>query len=186
MSTETVAKQKVRVATQWFDACSGCHMSILDMDERLVPLLDHIEFVYGPLVDFKEVPENIDVAIVEGAISNTHDLHVVKQMRANAKILIALGDCAVTSNIPAMRNCFDVKSCMDRAFKENATHNAVHPTADEGVPALLPRVMPVHEVVKVDLYIPGCPPPADAIHAALAGLLEGVVPEEFTLSRFGK
>src|SRR5690349_2758055 len=99
---------KVRVATVWLDGCSGCHMSFLDIDERVIDLADKIELVYSPLVDLKEFPENVDVALVEGAVSSDEDLHKAQIIRARSKIVVSLGDCAVTSNVPSMRNPFGV------------------------------------------------------------------------------
>jgi NAD-reducing hydrogenase small subunit len=178
------AAKKIRLATNWFDACSGCHMSVLDIDEKILDLLQHVDIVYGPLVDIKEVPENIDVSIVEGAIASYHDLELIQEMRDKSDILVALGDCAINGNVPSMRNYFFNEDVFARAYEENVTHNPVIPT--DGVPKLLRRVRPVHEIVKVDLHIPGCPPPSDAIYEGLKLLLEGTVPEEFPFSRFGK
>ena len=174
---------KVRVATVWLDGCSGCHMSFLDMDERLVELADKIDVVCSPLVDFKGYPENVDVALVEGAVSSDEDLHKIKTIRANTKILISLGDCAVTSNVPAMRNSFTVEDVLDRAYIENATLNQQVPKVK--IPCLLKRARPLHEYVKVDVFVPGCPPPADAIYFVLCELLAGRMPDANALTRFG-
>ena len=95
---------KPRVATVWLDGCSGCHMSLIDLDERLLDIFDRADLVYGPLVDFKEFPENVDVCLVEGAVSSEDDLHKIKLVRERTKTIIAFGDCAVTSNVPGMRN----------------------------------------------------------------------------------
>ena len=174
---------KVRLATVWMDGCSGCHMSFLDMDERLLDIADKIDLVYSPLVDFKEFPENVDVTIVEGAVSSTEDLHKIKMIRSRTKLLVSLGDCAVTSNVPGMRNAFPVKEVMDRAYIENAQLNQHHPV--QVIPPLLPASQPVHHHVQVDVFIPGCPPHADSIFYVVSELLAGRMPDPAKLSKFG-
>jgi NAD-reducing hydrogenase small subunit len=162
---------KVRLATVW-------------LDERLIELAQKIELVYSPLVDHKQFPEMVDVVIVEGAVSTDEDIVKIKKIRQHSKFLIALGDCAVTSNVPGMRNPFGVDSMMHRAYHENAETQRQDPSTD--LPKLLERVRPVHEVVKVDLFVPGCPPPADAIWAVLTELLAGRTPDVAKLTRFGR
>lgn len=174
---------KARVATVWLDGCSGCHMSFLDIDERLLALADRMELVYSPLVDAKTFPDDVDVTLVEGAVASTEDLHKIRRIRRQTKILVSLGDCAVTSNVPGMRNPFGVQAVLARAYLENAqTHPAI-PTAV--IPPLLPQARPVHEYVKVDVFIPGCPPSADTIFAAVSALLSGQTPDIATRARFG-
>ena len=174
---------KIRLATVWLDGCSGCHMSLLDMDERLLDIADRIELVSSPLMDVKGVPENIDLTIMEGAITNEEDLHKALGFRKNSKLLMALGDCAVTGNVPAMRNGFPVEDLCQRAYIENAQAEQQVPTAV--VPALLKQTRPLHEVVKVDIFVPGCPPHADIIFYAVAELLEGRMPEVSKMGKFG-
>ncbi len=174
---------KARVATIWLDGCSGCHMSLLDMDEKLIPLEEKIDLVYSPLVDAKQFPENVDVALVEGSISSEEDLHKIRLIRKNSKIVIALGDCAVTGNIPSMRTVFPLEKMLERVYIENATINNHAPTSI--VPKLLERVIPLHEVVHVDVYLPGCPPSADNIYFAITELLEGRTPDLHSTTRFG-
>lgn len=177
--------EKIKVATIWLDGCSGCHMSFLDMDERIIALSEKIEYVSGPYIDvkFKDMPE-VDLILVEGAVSNEDDLHKVCVVREKAKTLISFGDCAITGNIPSMRNIYGVKECL--AFSYLALANENHHIPSTGIPKLLDRVLPVHEVVDVDYFLPGCPPPADAIFYVLSELLEGRVPNPYTVSRFGK
>jgi NAD-reducing hydrogenase small subunit len=175
--------KKPSVATVWLDGCSGCHMSLLDMDERILDIFGRADLVYSPLVDFKDYPERVDVCLVEGAVSSEEDLHKVRMVRERTKTVIAFGDCAVTSNVPGMRNPIGVEPLMDRSYRENATINAQTPL--EVVPALLPMSRPVHKVVKVDVFLPGCPPSADLIHTLLDDLLEGRTPEAAG-SRFGR
>jgi NAD-reducing hydrogenase small subunit len=162
---------KIRLATVWLDGCSGCHMSLLDTDERLIALAGRVEVVWGPLVDRKEFPADVDVTLVEGAISNEEDLHRIRLVRSRTKILVSLGDCAVTGNVPAMRNKFGAAAVLRRAYLENVSVEGQIPR--EVVPALLPVVRPVHELVPVDLFVPGCPPDADLIFSVLSDLLEG-------------
>jgi NAD-reducing hydrogenase small subunit len=175
--------QKPRVATVWLDGCSGCHMSLLDMDERILDIFGRADLVYSPLVDYKDYPEQVDVCLVEGAVSSEDDLHKVKLVREHTTTIVAFGDCAVTSNVPGMRNPIGVAPLMDRAYRENVTINAQIPT--QVVPALLPMSTPVHKVIKVDVFLPGCPPSADLIYTLLDDLLSGRVPEAAG-SRFGR
>jgi NAD-reducing hydrogenase small subunit len=165
------ADGKVRLATVWLDGCSGCHMSLLDTDERLLDLAARVTVVWGPLVDLKEFPQDVDVTLVEGAISSEDDLHRIRMVRERTKLLVSLGDCAVTGNVPAMRNAFGADAALRRAYLENVSSDPQIPR--EIIPPLLAAVRPVHEVVKVDLFIPGCPPSADLIFTVLSELLEG-------------
>jgi NAD-reducing hydrogenase small subunit len=174
---------KPRVATVWLDGCSGCHMSLLDMDERLLDIFERADLVYSPLVDFKDYPEEVDVCLVEGAVSSEDDLHKIKMVRARTKTLVAFGDCAVTSNVPGMRNPIGVQPLLDRSYRENVTVNPQMPS--KVVPRLLPTARPVHRVVTVDVFLPGCPPDADLIYCLLDDLLAGRVPD-VAGSRFGR
>lgn len=175
--------KRAKIATVWLDGCSGCHMSLLDMDAAVIDIARKVEMVYGPLVDAQEVPEDIDVAIVEGAVSNSDDLLKVQQLRAHSKILIALGDCAVTSNVPAMRNAVPVHRLLQRVYVEGADEGRMPPV--DGVPQLMKQARPVQEFVKVDLHVPGCPPPAKAILAVLSDLLAAKKPELEGRVKFG-
>ena len=166
--------RKTRLATVWLDGCSGCHMSLLDTDERLIEVAKRVDMVWGPLVDHKEFPENVDVTLVEGAISSVEDLHRIKLVRERTGILVSLGDCAVTGNVSAMRNRFGAGAVLRRAYLENETLDAQIPR--QVIPELLPMARPVHEVVPVDVFVPGCPPSADLIFSVLSDLLEGKRP----------
>jgi NAD-reducing hydrogenase small subunit len=174
---------KLGIATVWLDGCSGCHMSLLDMDERLLAIADRIDLLYSPLVDAKVFPASVDLTLVEGAVSSEDDLHRLRIVRANTRLLVALGDCAVTSNVPGMRNYFSRDALLRRAYIENATLNQAIPTAM--IPRLLPKSRPVHEYVKVDVFVPGCPPHADIIFDTIAALLEGRLPDPGSTLRFG-
>jgi len=163
-------------------------MSLLDIDERIIALAAQIEVVCSPYVDLKVFPPDIDVAIVEGAVSSEEDLHKIRELRRCSKMLIALGDCAVAGNVPAMRNWFPIEQLMQRAYEDTATEplpagELQYPS--RYVPTLRKRVSPVHEVVAVDLFVPGCPPPADAIHFVLTEVLAGRTPDVSQVTRFG-
>ena len=180
------------IATVWLDGCSGCHMSLLDMDERLLDVLALADLVYSPLVDAKDYPLDVDVVLVEGAVSTNEDLEKIKKIRARSKVLVSLGDCAVTSNVPGMRNPFDGQGepgdrnalpLYVRAYIDNVTDNPRIPGT--GLPVHLPQSIPVHKVVPVDVLLPGCPPSADLIFETIMALLEGRHPE-IASARFGK
>lgn len=175
---------KARIATAWLGGCSGCHMSVLDLDERLVELAPAIEIVYGPLVDAKEYPEDVDVALIEGAVAADEHQHLLKQIRERTKIVVALGDCAVTSNVPGMRNLVGKEPALKRAYFELAAAQPQIP--GEVITPLVKTVHPLHKEVKVDVFVPGCPPSADRIYHVLAELLAGRIPKlEGELATFG-
>lgn len=174
--------EKLRLATVWLDGCSGCHMSLVDIDERILDVAPLIELVYSPLMDAKVFPENVDATLVEGAVSSEEDVEKAHLIRERSAIVISLGDCAVTGNVPAMRNGLPVDALLNRAYLENVTTNPQIPTL--GIPRLCSKARPLHEVVRVDLHIPGCPPSNDVIFGALADLLAGKTPD-LGGSRFG-
>jgi NAD-reducing hydrogenase small subunit len=153
-------------------------MSFLDLDEWLIDLYQRADLVYSPVVDTKEYPENVDVVLIEGAICNEDHLELIHKIRARTKVIVSFGDCAVTGNVTAMRNPLGKADVvLRRAYIETADVNPQVPCEKGIVPPLLDRVMPVHEVVPVEYYLPGCPPPADRIKALLAQLLEGKAPQ---------
>ena len=175
--------EKLRLATAWLDGCSGCHMSLLDVDEGIVAVLKRADIVYGPLVDAQEFPENVDVAVVEGAVSSQDDAKLANTIRSRSRIVVALGDCAVTSNVPSMRNSIPTRRLLERIYVEGVDATPGVPT--DGVPPLLRAAVPLHDVIKVDVHVPGCPPKASAILFALSELLEGRTPDLGTRLRFG-
>ena len=178
------AANKTRVATVWLSGCSGCHMSFLDQDERLVELAEKIQLVYSPIMDVKVFPENVDVTLVEGAVANEEQLETLRKVRERTKILISLGDCAVTGNVTGLRNTVpnSVESALKRAFVETADVNRQIPNE---VPKLLKQTGPLHEVVIVDYYIPGCPPSAYLINYVVTELLAGRTPNMENRSKYG-
>jgi NAD-reducing hydrogenase small subunit len=174
---------KPTIGTCWLDGCSGCHMSLLDMDESIVAVLEKADIVFGPLVDAQEWPEGVDVAVIEGAVSSQDDLKLARTARARSKVVVALGDCAVTGNVPSMRNGIPTRKLLERVYVEGATVQPGVPT--DGVPALLKQASPLQEAIEVDVHVPGCPPKADAILMVLSELLDGRAPELGSKLRFG-
>ncbi|MDA0866548.1 MAG: oxidoreductase [Cyanobacteria bacterium] len=170
---------KIRFATAWLAGCSGCHMSFLDLDEWLIELAQRVEVVYSPVAcDLKDYPENVDVCLVEGGVANQDNLELAHQIRDRTKILVSFGDCAVTANVPGMRNRLGGSDpVLKRAYLELADSGAQLPHAPGIVPDLLDQVLPLHQVIPVDIYMPGCPPSADRIKATLEPLLRGEMPQ---------
>jgi len=171
---------RTRLATVWLGGCSGCHMSFLDLDEFLIEFAQKVEVVYSPIVDMKDYPENVDLCLIEGAICNEDNLELIHKIRQRTRVLVSFGDCAVTANVPAIRNQLgqgNAESVLQRAYIDSTQNNPRLPQADGIVPPLLKRVLPVHEVVYVDYFLPGCPPPADRIKALVSQLLSGAEPK---------
>ncbi len=158
------AADRPRVATVWLGGCSGCHMSLLDLDERLLDLASRVDLVHSPLADAREVPEGVDLCLVEGAVATTAQLALLRRIRARTRVLVALGDCAASGNVTGMR---------DRAGGADAILRAAWggATPDPALPRLLDAVLPLHAVVRVDAYLPGCPAPPERIGGALAELV---------------
>jgi NAD-reducing hydrogenase small subunit len=171
---------KKRIASVWLCGCSGCHMSFLDLDEKLIDLASLVDVVASPITDVKEIPP-CDIGLVEGSVANEENLHVLKTLRERATILVSLGDCAGFGCVPMLRNQFDNQEVLERGYVE-VESTALGAVPDEDLPKLLPKVQPIHEYVKVDAWIPGCPPSAEAIWKAVAGLLGQPVPASVPLS----
>ncbi|MFZ0732754.1 MAG: hypothetical protein WAM79_10565 [Candidatus Sulfotelmatobacter sp.] len=167
--------KKVKVATVWLDGCSGCHMSLLDMDAAIISLGRKIDLVYGPLVDAQEFPDDVDVTLVEGAVSSQDDLNKLQKIRQKTQVLVSLGDCAVTGNVPAMRNSIPVQKLLQRIYVDGADEGKVVPT--DRVPALLKQARPLREFVTVDVCLPGCPPASKTIVGVINELLDGKTPD---------
>ena len=169
---------KVKLATVWLGGCSGCHMSFLDLDERLIELAARVELCVSPLVDTKakDFPQ-VDVTLVEGAVANVEHVEALHTIRSRSKLVVAFGDCAVSGNVTAMRNTFSVEEVMARSYQETCELVKGMPLGDDIVPKLVPKVKPLHQLVKVDHWLQGCPPSADRIWELLTALLDGRAPQ---------
>ena len=169
--------KKIKLATVWLAGCSGCHMSFLDLDEWLLELAEKVDIVYSPIADVKDYPDGVDVCLVEGAVANEDNLELIKEIRQKTKLIVSFGDCAVTANVPAMRNMLGpAETVLKRSYLELGDVTPQLPQEPGIVPELLDRVSPVHEVIDVDLFLPGCPPDADRIRAAIEPLLKEEMP----------
>lgn len=165
---------RLKFATVWLGGCSGCHMSFFDLDEWLLELAQKVDVVFSPVVDTKEYPENVDLVLIEGAVCNEEHLEMVHKIRERTRVVVSFGDCAVTGNVTAMRNPMGgADNVLQRAYLDLVDLDPQIPREPGIVPPLLDRVMPVHEVIAVDHYLPGCPPPAARIRALLEQLLQG-------------
>ncbi len=177
MSEHNGEGRRLRIATAWLGGCSGCHMSFLDLDEVLFDLAEKADLVYGPLTDVKEFPPDVDVTLVEGAVANQDNVELAKAVRANTRVVVSFGDCAVTGNVTSLRNALgDPAELVRRVYVEHPDIRGAMPT--DVVPALLPYVEALHEVIPIDVYMPGCPPSADRIKATLLALLDSLAAGE--------
>jgi NAD-reducing hydrogenase small subunit len=170
--------ERLRLATIWLGGCSGCHMSFLDLDEWLVELARFADLVYTPFADIKEYPDGVGAVLVEGAIANEDHLEFIKHVRDRTKWVISLGDCAVTGNVTSLRNPLGgALPVLQRSYIDLADLNPGVPEERGIVPRLLDRVQPIHAVVKVDAFLPGCPPSAEVIRKSLEALGARRLPE---------
>jgi len=171
-----MSTMKPRVATVWLGGCSGCHMSFLDMDERLIELAERMDLVYSPIADIKGFPRNVDVTLVEGAVANLEHEEFAHLIRRNSRYVVSFGDCAVTGNVTAMRNSYDREAVLERSYIELADITPQVPRDYPTIAELTPTARPLHEHIRVDAFIHGCPPTAEQIWMAVSGLLEGKLP----------
>ncbi|MBN1337286.1 MAG: NADP oxidoreductase [Deltaproteobacteria bacterium] len=169
---------KPKIATASLAGCFGCHMSLLDIDERILKLIELVDFDKSPIDDLKTFTGRCRVGLVEGGCANQENVEVLRDFRKHCDVLVALGDCATMGGLPAMRNGIPLRECLEEAYRDGLTvHNPSGTIPnDPEIPLLLDKVRPLSDVVKVDVFLPGCPPPADAIWEAVTALLEGRAP----------
>ncbi len=168
-------KNKIRIATTSLAGCFGCHMSFLDIDERILQLAELVEFDRSPLTDIEHCT-NCDIGLIEGGVCNSENVHVLREFRKNCKILVAVGACAINGGLPAMRNFITLEECLNEAYLSGIGVENAHIPNDPELPLLLDKVLPLHEVVKIDFYLPGCPPSADVFWKFLTDIIEGREP----------
>ncbi len=173
MTQQMTQKKKLVVATTSLAGCFGCHMSFLDIDEKILELIEIVDFSKSPINDIKEFNQICDVGLVEGGCCNSENVRVLREFRKNCKTLIAVGQCAITGGLPAMRNGISLKEIFTEVYLNGQTlHNKLIPN-DEEIPMILDRVYPCHEIVKIDAYLPGCAPRAELFWEALIAIAEG-------------
>lgn len=165
--------EKLKVATCSLAGCFGCHMSLLDLDERLLDLLEVVEFDRSPINDIKHISQPVDLGLIEGGVCNAENIHVLQEFRKNCKILVAVGECGITGGIPSMRNSFTLKECLDESYIRGIGMENAQIPDDLEIPLLLDKVRPLHHIVKIDYFLPGCPPSADAFWHFLTELVAG-------------
>lgn len=167
-----MSQNKLKVATTSLAGCFGCHMSFLDIDEKLLQLIEHVEFDRTPITDIKHCGP-CDIGLIEGGVCNADNVHVLRDFRENCKILVAVGACAFNGGIPALRNHYSLRTCLEESYLYGIGVENPQIPSDSEVPLLLNKVHPIHEVVAVDYFLPGCPPSADAFWTFLSELLAG-------------
>jgi len=167
---------KIKIATTSLAGCFGCHMSILDIDEKIIDLIQLVEFNRSPLTDIKRITD-CEIGIIEGAVANAENVEVLREFREHCKTLVAIGACALNGGIPAMRNHFSLQECLEESYVNGMGLDEARIPDDPELPMLLNKVYPVQQVVKVDYVLPGCPPPADMIWKFLSEILQGREPE---------
>ena len=163
------------IATASLAGCFGCHMSLLDIDERILQLVELVEFNKSPIDDIKTFTKPVDVGLIEGGCCNSENVEVLRSFRKNCKVLVAVGECAIMGGLPALRNSIPLRECLEEAYVNSPTaapEDRFIPN-DEELPIILDKVYPLHEIVKIDHFLPGCPPSADFIWEALTALVEG-------------
>jgi NAD-reducing hydrogenase small subunit len=163
------------IATASLAGCFGCHMSLLDIDDRILKLVDLVEFNKSPIDDIKRFTKPVDVGLIEGGCCNSENVAVLRSFRKNCKVLVSVGECAIMGGLPALRNSIPLKECLEEAYLNAPTvdpESRIIPN-DEDLPIILDKVYSCHEVVKIDYFLPGCPPSADLIWEAVTALVEG-------------
>ncbi len=169
---------KPKVSTDWMAGCAGCHMSLLDMDERIALIAEAVDLRSTPITDLKVPDETgVDVGVLEGGINNTSNEEVAHRMRSRCKILVALGDCAVFGGVPAMRNFYTIEESLRRAYIESESTDDSGKIPSDPELCVPTKVRALNEVVPVDVFVPGCPPSADTIFYVLSELAQGRMPD---------
>jgi NAD-reducing hydrogenase small subunit len=172
------------LATTSLAGCFGCHMSLLDMDETLLELLEHYELRRSPLDDLKIFTEICDVGLVEGGCGNSENVRVLRDFRKHCRILVSVGQCAITGGLPAMRNGIPLAELFGESYQKGPSLVTSLIPSDEDLSPLLDRIYPCHEVVKVDVFLPGCPPHPEVIWSTLKSMAEGRPLEEIPYRHF--
>jgi len=167
---------RIKLATCSLAGCFGCHMSLLDVDEGLLALIERIAFDRSPLTDRKHCAPQVDLGLVEGGVGNLENVEVLREFRRCCRCLVAVGSCAITGGVPAVRNRYSLKECLDEAYVDAIGLYQPGIPNDPELPLLLNTVRPIHELVKVDHVLPGCPPPAEAFRELICALFEGREP----------
>jgi NAD-reducing hydrogenase small subunit len=176
------SRKKVSLATTSLAGCFGCHMSFLDIDTLILDISEYIDLQRSPLTDIKSFTSPVDVGLIEGGVCNDENLHVLRQFRASCKLLVSVGECAIMGGLPALRNQIPLAECLDEAYFNGPTTsnpNRLIPR-HEDLPKLFDKIYPCHEIVPIDVFLPGCPPPANAFKELLLAAIEG---RPFVLSR---
>jgi NAD-reducing hydrogenase small subunit len=169
---------KPKISSDWICGCAGCHMSLLDMDERIIKIAELADLRSTPITDLKHPDETgVDVGVLEGGINNSANEEVAKNMRKHCKILVALGDCAVFGGVPAMRNFFPLEDALRRAYVETESTDSEGKIPNDPELAVPMKVHAIQDFVPVDVFVPGCPPDADAIYYVLSELAQGRMPK---------
>ncbi len=163
------------IATASLAGCFGCHMSLLDIDDRILKLFELVEFNKSPIDDIKTFTKPVDIGLIEGGCCNSENVEVLRSFRKNCKTLVSVGECAIMGGLPALRNGIPIKECLEEAYLNSPTVDPADRLIpdDEEIPVILDKVYPCHEIVKIDAFLPGCPPSADLIWEALTALVEG-------------
>ena len=169
------AADKPRIATVSLAGCFGCHMSLLDIDERILDLAALVEFDRSPIDDLKTISARCAIGLIEGGCANEENVHVLREFRRHCDVLVSVGDCATMGGVPALRNPIAVEECLSEAYLNGpSVYNPSGRVPDDPeIPRLLDKVYPAHEVVRIDYHLPGCPPRAETLWQALTALLGG-------------